>query len=263
VLEETDGVFAVRTRGDLAHVGGDGIGLMLSLEGAEALAEDAGALDRLWEAGVRMVGLTHNPPNAFAGGIDAPEAGLTAAGRGLVDELVARGAILDLAHLSERSFFDVLEQAPEATVLVSHAGCRAVRDHRRNVSDEQLRALADRGGVFGLMALQLVVGPGADVERLVDHVDHAVGVMGIDGVCLGADFIDQVIAAEIAAGIEPAPMTVEALEAGGGLLGLPDLQGPEDFPRLVDALRRRGYEGPERDAILSGNLLRILASLPG
>jgi membrane dipeptidase len=259
LLEENpEDVFHVRTRGDLAHADGGRIGLLLSMEGVEALGRDPAAFADFWDSGVRLVGLTHNPPNAFAGGISAPEQGLTEVGRELVDELAERGTVIDLAHASERTFFEILERAPGATVVVSHACCRAVHDIPRNLSDEQLEALAERDGFLGLMALALTVGRPATMERLLDHLDHAVNVMGERRVGLGADVIDQVITAEEELGIELQPAVVEAREAGGGQLGLTDLTGPEHFPRLVDALRGRGYGGDRLNAVLSGNLRRIL-----
>jgi membrane dipeptidase len=251
--ENADDVIHVRTRADLRSADGR-LGLVLSMEGVEAVGEDPASFERFWDAGVRMVGLTHNVPNAFAGGIDAPEQGLTDLGRALVDQLADRGVVIDLAHASERTFFEILERAPEATVIVSHACCRSLHDIPRNVSDEQLRAVAERDGFLGVMALALTVGPEPTIERLVDHLDHAVGVMGDDCVGLGTDVIDQYTEAELAHGIEPNPILIQAREAGGGRLGLRDFTGPEHFPALVAALQARGYGEP----ILAGNLTRIL-----
>jgi membrane dipeptidase len=255
--ENPDAVFQVRSRQDLAAADGR-IGLLLSLEGVEALGDDPLAFTDFWAAGVRMVGLTHNVPNAFAAGLDAPGQGLTGRGRALVDELAARGAVIDLAHASERTFYEILEHAPTATVIVSHACCRAVQDVPRNLADEQLTALAERDGFLGMMALALTVGGDASIERLIHHLDHAVDVMGAGHVGLGADVIDQVTESELAHGNELLPIVVEAREAGGGRLGLRDFTGPEHFPALVAALRARGYEGERLDGILSGNLRRIL-----
>jgi membrane dipeptidase len=263
--ENDDAVFAVRSRADLERVGSDDrIGLLLSFEGVEALGDDPAAFERWWDAGVRMVGLTHNPANAFAGGVDTPATGLTDRGRALVDELVTRGVVIDLAHASDRTFADVLEHAPDARVVVTHACCRALHPHRRNVTDEQIRAIAARDGVIGMMALTLVVGPERTLDRLVDHVDHVVALVGGEHVAIGADVIDQAIQAELAAGHSLEPSTIEALEAGGGVLGLDGFTGPEHFPALVETLRRRGYDGERLDAITHRNLLRVLGrSLPG
>jgi membrane dipeptidase len=229
------------------------------MEGVEALGDDPSAFPYFWDAGVRMVGLTHNVPNAFAGGLDTPDQGLTDRGRALVDDLAARGVVIDLAHASERTFHEILERAPAATVIVSHACCRAVHDVPRNLSDEQLTALAERGGFLGMMALVLTVGGDASIERLIDHLDHAVDVMGAEHVGFGTDVIDQVTESELAFGNELLPIVVDAREAGGGRLGLRDFTGPEHFPELVAALRARGYEGERLERILSGNFRRILA----
>jgi membrane dipeptidase len=256
--ENGEAVFQIRGREDLAAADGR-IGLVLSMEGVEALGDDPSAFAQFWDAGVRMVGLTHNAPNAFAGGLETPGQGLTDPGRALVDDLAARGVVIDLAHASERTFYEILERAPAVTVIVSHACCRAVHDVPRNLSDEQLTALAERDGFLGMMALALTVGGDASIERLLDHLDHAVDVMGVEHVGLGTDVIDQVTESELAFGHELLPIVAEAREAGGGRLGLRDFSGPEHFPALVAALSARGYEGERLDGILSGNLRRILS----
>jgi membrane dipeptidase len=149
--------------------------------------------------------------------------------------------VLDLAHASEQTWHDVLEE--DIPFSVTHAGCRAVCDHRRNLADWQLEALAEREGVLGMMGLPFVVDPAAPtIPRWLDHFDHAVSVMGIEHVGLGADFVDQ----------------VTPHEQAKSRLALDGFTGPQDFPRLVTALRERGYDGPRLEAIMNGNWLRIL-----
>ena len=263
VRENAADVVQIRSTRDLDGLDGR-LGLMLSMEGVEALHGDPQAFDELWDLGVRMVSLTWNYANPFAGGIDSPEQGLTVAGRELVGSFAERGVVLDLAHASEPTYLEALDAAPAAQVVVSHAGCRGVHDHVRNVSVEQLRALAERGGVLGMMALTLTVGrKDASLERYLDHVDYAVESMGIEHVALGSDFIDQVIQAELAAGRPLNPSTQEAMDLGGGRLAIQELVGPGDYPALLEALRGRGYEGERLEAIAHGNLFRVLrAGLP-
>lgn len=256
VRENSGRVMLVRTSGDLATLeNGERLGLMLSMEGAEPFGYDPEMADVFWELGVRMFALTWNRRNAFADGLaEPPGGGLSRLGHALVDRLAARGAILDLAHASERTFLDVLEGADGASVVVSHASSRAVLDSPRNLSDEQLRALAERGGVLGIMAHPLVVDPDEPtIERVMDHLDHAVSVAGIEHVGLGADFIRQV-ARSLAVQTPPDALLPAGMEMDAAI---EDLAGPEDYPNLVAALRARGYQGDRLDAVLGGNFLRV------
>jgi membrane dipeptidase len=224
--------------------------LVLSMEGVEPLEGDPGAFDEWHQRGVRMVGLTWNRPNEFAGGIDTPDQGLSDKGRALVRRLGDLGVVLDLAHASEQTWRDVVDEG--VPFSVSHACCRSVHDVPRNLADWQLDALAERGGVLGAMGLAFVVDPDvATLSRWVDHVDHAVAVMGIEHVGLGADFIDQVV--PITDLLDPD--TIPELKAAQALEGF---RAPDDYPELVAALRERGYDGDSLQAILSDNWIRAL-----
>jgi membrane dipeptidase len=242
LVENTDQVCEVHTSADLHD---PRLRLVLSMEGVEPLEGDPRAFEEWYGRGVRSASLTWNHANEFAGGIDTPTQGLSERGRALVRRFRELGVVLDLAHASERTWRDVL--AEEVPFSVTHAGCRAVHDHPRNLTDWQLEALAERGGVLGMMGLAFVVDPEAPTfSRWLDHFDHAVAVMGIDHVGLGADFV-----------------AVSDLEEKSRL-GLESFTGPEDYPALVTALRGRGYEGEWLEVITSGNWLRILQeTLPG
>jgi membrane dipeptidase len=149
VAANAERVCLVRARQDLDD---RRLRLVLSMEGVEPLEGDPGAFDEWYERGVRSVGLTWNHANAFAGGIDTPEQGLTQLGRALVRRLGELGVMLDLAHASEATWRDVM--AENVAFSVTHACCRAVCDHPRNLADWQLQALAERGGVLGMMAIR-------------------------------------------------------------------------------------------------------------
>jgi len=256
-------VLLVRDAHDLETVLADGrLGLFLSMEGAEPLGYDPTLIDLFWLLGVRMLALTWNRRNPFADGLgEANDGGLSALGRELVDRAAGLGMILDLAHASPKTFQQVLEQAPGAPVLVSHACCRAVYDTPRNLSDDQLRALRDHDGVLAVMAIPLTVDQEApSLERVVDHLDHAVDVMGIEHVGLGADFMAQIVAS----GAEPAFQATSLMPDGMSCgAAVPGLSGPADYPALVRVMEARGYTGDALEAILSGNLLRVIARTLG
>jgi membrane dipeptidase len=255
VRKNEDRVVHVRSAADLDD---ERIGLVLALEGTEALGSSPELADVFWELGVRMAGLTWFGRNAFADGNAEPaHGGLSRLGQELVDRLVRLGVILDLAHASERTFWDVLERAPRAPVLVSHAGCRALRETPRNVSDGQLSALAERNGLLGLMAIPGVIDPEQPhLSRLVDHVDHASEVMGVEHVALGGDFLRQIRRS----GAAPlSPRELRYLPPNPDLeASIDGLAGPEDYPNLVAALRDRGYGGTALEALLHANLERFL-----
>jgi membrane dipeptidase len=258
VRETHDRTLLVQTAADLERVeAGERLGLVLAMEGVEPLGTSADLLDVYHALGVRIVGLTWNRRNAFADGLGEERAGgLSERGRALVSRLVELGIAIDLAHASEPTFWDVLERSGDAPVLVSHAACRTVHDTPRNVTDDQMRAIADRDGVLGMMALPLVVDPARPtVDRLLDHVEHALDVMGAEHVALGGDFIRQLVDAGI---VEPAPADT-LLPASATLADtLEGLAGPEDYGTLVDALRRRGIDGGALEAILWRNLVRVI-----
>ena len=241
LAENSDRVCQVRTRDELSD---PRMRLVLAIEGVECLEGDPAAFEDWWDRGVRSASLTWNYENEFAGGINTPEQGLTAAGRTLVRRFAELGVVLDLAHASEQTWRDVIDEG--VPFSVTHAGCRDVFDHPRNLADWQLEALAERGGVLGVLAIRVFIDPEKPtLSRWVDHLDHAVAVMGIEHVGIGADFVDQVVQI----GVTPDENPDLWLEGFGR---------PDEYPALIAALRQRGYDGARLEAITSGNWLRVL-----
>jgi membrane dipeptidase len=258
-VRETPEALQVAAPADLDPVeAGKRLGLMLALEGTEALGSSPELIDAFWALGVRMVGLTWARRNAFADGSAEPNpGGLSKIGLELVDRLVALGCAIDLAHASEQTFADVLERAPGAAVLVSHTCCRALRDTPRNTSDDQLRALAERGALVGIMALPSAVDPErADLERYLDHVEHAISVVGPEHVCLGGDFMAQLVRSG-AVRITPRELSTlpPGIDPGRPVAGI---AGPQDYPAVTAGLRRRGHDEATVAAVTHGNLVHFL-----
>jgi membrane dipeptidase len=257
--ESPDRLVPVRSRADLDAVErGERIGLMLALEGVEPFGYEVATADLFWELGLRMAGLTWNRRNPFADGA-ADEGGLSGLGRRLLARFAELGVILDLAHASPRLFDECLESY-EGRICVTHAGCRAVNETPRNLSDEQLRALAARDGVFGLMLHPLTIDPvEPTIGRVVDHLEHAASVIGPERLCLGGDWTKRLHE------LMPAPAPPDGLMPPGLAEGttIAGLSGPDEYPALVAALRERGWGGDRLEGVLSGNLLRFLReSLP-
>lgn len=251
--ESPERLTAVRSRGDLDAVErGERIGLLLAFEGVEPFGYETWPVEVFWELGLRMAGLTWNRRNPFADGA-AEAGGLSRLGRSLLARMGERGLILDLAHASEQLFRECVE-AYTGRLLVTHAGCRALNDHPRNLSDEQLRELAGRDGLFGLMLHPLAIGAEErTIARAIDHLEHAAELIGPERLCLAGDWsgrLDLVVAGPMPDGLMP-----PGLEEGSSLAGL---AGHEDYPNLVSALRERGWRDEQLDGVLSGNLVRFL-----
>ena len=264
--ESGGGVSAVGTKADLEPVErGESMGLMLSMEGVEPLGYDPTLIDLFWRLGVRMVSITHNRRNPFGEGLAEPgTGGLSRLGEELVDRMAELGMIIDLVHGSERTYFDTLERLDDsATVVVSHAGCRAQWDTPRNLSDEQMRALADRGGVMGMMLLPNSIDSyNRTHDRVADHVDHAVQVMGIDHVGMGGDFIAQV--AETLNWRAPVEKSIPRPEGWSFSTPIDGLRGPDGYPGLIESLSRRGYSDDDLRKLGSENFMRVFRrGLPG
>jgi len=191
----------VRTIGDLERcLDGGPPGAVLHLEGAEPIDPALENLEGWFERGLRSIGIVWSRPNAFGHGVPfrfpgTPDTGpgLTAAGRALVAACNDLGVTVDLAHLNERGFFDVaaLSRAP---LVVSHAGAHALCPIPRSLTDAQLDAVGDSGGVVGVVFDSAMTRADGDLRAdtplstIADHVDYMAARMGVEHVALGSDF---------------------------------------------------------------------------
>jgi membrane dipeptidase len=207
------------------------IAAVLSIENADALGGEVKALDELYGQGVRMLGLTWNPSNVFAdGALGRTHGGLTDLGRAVLTRMQELGIVVDVSHLSEASFWDTL-RATRGPVVASHSNASGLHAHPRNLTDEQLRAVAARGGVVGVNFYSGFLGR-PTLARVLDHVDYMVRVMGVDHIALGSDFD----------GIPQAPS---------------GLEDASKMPNLTAGLQARGYTADQIHKILGGNALRV------
>jgi len=212
---------------------------LLSIEGAHALEGQLDNAEAFARRGVRSLGLLHFTANeagapAYGRGADASR-GLTDFGRALVDELDRLGVLVDLAHISRAGFLEAAARTKKPPV-VSHTGVSGVQTHWRNIDDEQIRAVADKGGCIGVIFAPRYLGADG-VDRVVDHLLHIRDVGGEDTPALGSDW--------------------------DGLVRPPwDLQDPRDLPVLTQALLDRGASPQSIGKMLGGNVLRVLAAVP-
>lgn len=221
------------------------VAVLPHIEGAECIDTNLDALEVLHAAGLRSLGLVWSRPNAFATGApihadeshDA-EAGLTDAGRALVRECEAMGVMIDLSHLNAGGFWEVARLAGRPLVA-THSNARALSPCPRNLTDDQLRAIAESGGVVGLnfnvgfLRADCADDPDTPLETLLRHLDHLLAILGEEGVALGSDFDGCTLPRDI-----------------GDVTGL---------PRLVAAMRQAGYGEALIEKICHRNWIELLA----
>lgn len=236
--EDSNGrLTVIQTRADLAkfieHRRADRgkVAGFLGIEGAQALEGDVANLDRLFDAGFRMIGVTHFFDNEMGGsahGVD--KAGLTEDGKKLIRRMEQKKVFVDLAHASPKVINDVLGMATRP-VIVSHSGVRGTCDNQRNLSDDQLVGIAKTGGVVGIGFWETAV-CGKDAKAIARAIRYTVNLIGVDHVGLGSD--------------------------NDGAVTAPfDITG---IVQITDALQQAGFTEADIRKIMGGNVIRLLQS---
>ena len=219
----------------------------IGIQGGNALDHRPESLDLIPDGLVVRITLVHLSTSAL-GGTSAPygkhgkDEGLSRAGKEYVERLNAKRIFVDLAHISRRGFFDVVEvHDPSQPLIVTHTGITGAFEHWRNVDDHQLRAIADTGGTVGVMYQSSFLGDamlGGKASRIVDHLAHIVETVGEDHASLGSDW-------------------------DGAIVTPRDMPTVLELPRVVQIMLDRGFGTERIRKILGKNFLRSLALLRG
>lgn len=219
-------------------------GAILHFEGAEALGEDLEHLDRWYEEGLRSLGLVWSRPNVFGHGVPflfpaSPDTGpgLSRRGRELVAICNSLGIMLDLSHLNEAGFWDVAKLS-DAPLVATHSNAHSLCPSARNLTDEQLKAIADSDGVVGInfccsdLREDGEDDPETDIELVLDQIEYIAETTDIRHVALGTDFDGSVV-----------PEQLDSLDR---------------VPELLEGLRARGWSENDLDAFCHENWTRVL-----
>jgi membrane dipeptidase len=210
--------------------------IYLAIENGHAIGDSLPMLQEYYDKGVRYITLCVLHNNFICDSSTDPDDpvdnGLSDFGRLVVEEMNRLGIMIDVSHVSDQSFFDILSLT-NTPVIASHSGVRSLLDHPRNLSDDMLEELAMNGGVLQVCFVgpYLVPDPPATISDLVDHIDHVVDMVGIDHVGIGSDF-----------------------DGGGWLM---DCRNASQIMNITDELINRGYNWDDIQKIWGGNLLRV------
>lgn len=212
------------------------VAAILSIEGGEALQGSLAALRMFYKLGVRSICLTWNNRNEIADGVaeGITGGGLTNFGREVVREMNRLGMLIDLSHISERGFWDVITLSQQPVIL-SHSNARAVLNHRRNVTDEQIKAVKENGGVIGINLYPYFLNQAGvhSVSDAIRHIEHIISIAGEDHVGIGADF-DQ---------MEPV---------------FDGIDGVKYIENIIEELLKMNYTTDIVSKIAGGNFLRVI-----
>lgn len=227
---------------DLAEAKEQGVPtLFLGVENGWAIGDDLENIDRFYQMGVRYITLCHNGDNQICDSASASKqthGGLSEFGRRVVERMNRLGMMIDLSHAGEQTFWNVIE-ALEKPVVATHSSCRALCDHPRNLTDEQIRALAAKGGVVQICLYKhfLRKDGQASVKDAVKHIKHVVELVGADYVGVGSDF-----------------------DGGGEVLGC---RSENELINITKELLREGFQSSDIAKIMGGNFLRVLGEISG
>ena len=215
--------------------------IMIGVENAYSMGLDTSNVKKFWDRGARYVSLSHNGHSQFSdsntGEFDGTSMhnGLSDLGKEVVGLLNYYGIMIDISHPSKEAIRQMAELS-KAPIIASHSSARALRDHPRNVDDEQLKWIKENGGVIQTTALGFFLtnreDPPANMDDFMDHIDYMVEEIGIDHVGISSDF-----------------------DGGGGIIGWEDAS---ETMNVTSALRERGYSELEIAKLWGGNLLRVL-----
>jgi membrane dipeptidase len=255
VSESPDKIMICKSYADVLEAKSRGkVGFILSFEGVEPLYNDLSLLRVFYELGVRIVGLTWSRRNYAADGShfakvhEGKKGGLSEFGVKLIEAAEDMGMFIDVSHINDEGFWDVMEIA-QRPIIASHSNCRSVVDSMRNLSDEQIKAIASKNGVIGMNASNMFTSykdEDGDVKHLLDHVDHIKNLVGVKHVGLGFDFCDDFMKYLSPENLAMIPRKTFDV-----------LKGHKNIPQFTEGLIKRGYSDMEIELILGKNFLRV------
>ena len=273
LVEQSPDVFmVVRQQSDIARAKSDGkIGIIPGFQYTQFLESDTSRIETFRRLGVRIMQLTYNNRSIFGDGCLEPgNAGLSKAGLKAVQTMNELGVALDLSHSGYRTCSDAIA-ASKKPVLITHAGCASIYAHPRNKPDEVMRALADKGGYFGVYLMPyLVASPTVPTrEHVINHVLGAINICGADHVGIGSDGAIQAVSLSPEQKKAFDEDIARRKKLGIGAPGedrypyVPDVNGPDHMEIIAAELRKRGQPSSAIEKVVGANFQRIIGEIWG
>ncbi|MFB6149982.1 MAG: dipeptidase [Halobacteriales archaeon] len=245
-IDAADWLSKARTPEELRS---DGVNMLFGIQDTVAIEDDLDRLDALYDFGVRVAQLTYNSRNRVGDGCtERTDGGLSEFGLKVVERLNELGMVVDLSHCGEATTADGIEHT-DVPPAFTHAFCRSRNDHPRGKRDEKIKALAEADGYMGIVAVPFFLGGSADIEAMIDHLEHAVDILGPDRVGVGTDW--GYWTPDVP---EPLREGIEEMFRGLGFRGehavtvgdgIPPMDAYSDWSAIPEAMHDRGYTEAE------------------
>jgi membrane dipeptidase len=225
------------------------LAIAFDLEGSDPLLGNLSMISFYYDLGVRQMLLAYNKDNRASGGCMEGNIGLTAFGRDIIKEMNRVGMVVDVSHMGYQATMEVFETSTKP-VIFSHSNPKGLREHARNISDEQILACAKTGGVIGINGIGDFLG-GMESELIVQNIEYVMNLAGSEHVGLGLDYV--IDKQELIDYIEGHPDVFPPGKFKDYLV----MVEPEQFPEFTDLLYQKGYSEQVISGILGGNFLRV------
>ena len=254
-MAETEDFVLVHNRAEVEAAEKAGkFAILLGIEGLSGIGEDLSKIDALYEVGARHAMLTWNEENALATGVKgSPDRGVTDLGRKAIKKIQDKKMILDVSHLNEKSFWDVID-ASNGPILASHSNAKALAGAARNLTDDQLKAIRDTNGLVGLNAFNDFISDireEQDVDHLVNHASYIADKIGVEHLGFGFDFFEF---------LNTDFMKSYSDQDDSLLRGMEDCS---KVPVLLEKMRKAGFTEKDLEMISGGNWLNLIQRVMG
>lgn len=251
----SDSIMIVKSYNDILDaIKNNKLYVFIGLEGLSSIGENLDLIDFYYDFGARHVGLTWNEENALATGVKGnSNRGLTPLGVKAVKKINSKKMILDVSHLNEKSFWDLIN-VTDSPVIASHSNCKSICDVPRNLNDEQLKKIAELGGVVGLNSFNQFVHKDLNkqnISTIVNHIEHMADVMGIDHIGIGMDYCDF---------LDDSSLNSFSDQENSYTVGL---ENASKTYNLILEMKKRGFSKEDIEKVSYKNFHRIIKNIIG
>lgn len=252
IIENSEMFKIVKSKEDLKLSTSNKMPIVMGVEGLSCIGRNVDILDILYMYGIRHASLTWNEQNELATGVDGEkDRGLTSDGVKVIHKMEDLGILIDVSHANEKTFWDIYINTKKP-FIASHSNCKSICNHKRNITDDQIKAIGDRGGVIGVNIYRDFIHNDKDkqnIEYMINHIEHIINLIGIDHVGFGFDFCEYLDSFNLDHNEAECELNIDGVE------------NASKVQSIISELRKRGYEQEDIEKISYKNFYRVIREI--